>query len=85
LPDTDPVADLLAGRKILRVPPSAAFVNSRLKQAADNADSGKLLCGSNPRAVVTIAYDAIRFAVDANNAKAEHTPPRRRRVRLLSK
>lgn len=45
---------------------SSAYVNSRLKQAADNVDSANLLAATNPRAAVTLAYDAIRFAVDAH-------------------
>jgi hypothetical protein len=76
--DHDAVAELLACRKLLRLQPSPAFVNGRLKQAADNVDSAKLLCSSNPRAAVTIAYDAIRFAVDAhmqaNGLRAANEP-----------
>jgi hypothetical protein len=64
--DSDDVAEMVAGRKLLRLQPSPTFVNGRLKQAADNVDSARLLCQSNPRAAVTIAYDAIRFAVDAH-------------------
>ena len=65
-PEPDRIAELLAARKLLRVQPSVAFVNGRLKQAADNVDSAKSLTATNPRAAVTIAYDAIRFAVDAH-------------------
>ena len=32
----------------------------------DNVDSAKLISGSNPRAAITLAYDAIRFVVDAH-------------------
>jgi hypothetical protein len=66
MPDADDVADLLASKRLLTVRPSHAFVIGRLKQATQNVDSSKLLAESNPRASVTIAYDAIRFAVDAH-------------------
>lgn len=66
VPEPDRIGELLATRKLLRVQPSAPFVNGRLKQAAENVDSAKLLTSTNPRAAITIAYDAIRFAVDAH-------------------
>jgi hypothetical protein len=64
--DPDPITELLAERRVERVAANPGFVNARLKQASDNVESAKLLRASNARAAVTIAYDAMRFAVDAH-------------------
>jgi hypothetical protein len=64
--EPDPVDELLAEWKLTHVTASRSFVGGRLKQAAENVDSAKLIVASNSRAAVTLVYDAIRFAVDAH-------------------
>jgi hypothetical protein len=64
--DAESVVDLVAMRRLLRVRTAPGFVVTRIKQATANVDSAKLISQSNPRAAVTLAYDAIRFVVDAH-------------------
>jgi hypothetical protein len=64
--DPDPINELLAEQRIVREAANASFVDARLKQAHDNVASAELVNRSNALASTTLAYDAMRFAVDAH-------------------